>query len=227
MKTMKFHILAFALTLVTINLHAQNNRDRENRNNEKKSQNSAISTPKNNQVKQGEAQRKSIGVRSSAENNQRNTPNVQPESKSNRQPSVVGRGNAPESKKQGVVNQNRSRAVQKDAVRHQAKGYDYGKDDFGRTYPTIGISINTLPGNPRQLRMNNNLYFEVRGVFYIQIGGNHQYQVVRPPVGAVVYDLPAYAEEVIIDGYVYYRYGDVYYAAIVLDNGYVAYEVVG
>ena len=70
---------------------------------------------------------------------------------------------------------------------------------------------------------NNVSYYYDDGTFYLPYKNN--YQVVAPPIGARVAELPSNYEEIILDNTLYYRVENVYYKAVVI-NGFIWYEVV-
>lgn len=76
-----------------------------------------------------------------------------------------------------------------------------------------------------QLYVGGMPYFYYSGMFYRSY--NNQYEVVRPPLGAVVTELPADAQQVIIDGEEYFLSYGTYYRAYVNENDQLVYEVVG
>lgn len=103
---------------------------------------------------------------------------------------------------------------------------------YGNQYvvvlPPRGFRIAVLPVGYRRIVIGVRTYFYFGGVYYIHIeGGSNEekYEVVEPPVGAIVTDLSDEAEKVVIDGKVLYDYNGVLYKEIVAD-GEVAYKVV-
>ncbi len=84
--------------------------------------------------------------------------------------------------------------------------------------------VKYLPNNFVKVRFNGLTLFFTDGIFYKNHGG--YYQEVIPPVGAVVYQLPFYAERVSIDGRIYYEYHNTLFKKIETNRGY-AFEVVG
>ena len=70
---------------------------------------------------------------------------------------------------------------------------------------------------------NNVTYYYDDGTFYLPYRNN--YQVVAPPIGARVAELPSNYEEIILDNTLYYKVDNVYYKAVVV-SGYIWYEVV-
>ncbi len=84
--------------------------------------------------------------------------------------------------------------------------------------------VKYLPNNFVKVRLNGLTLFFTDGIFYKNHGG--YYQEVIPPVGAVVYQLPLYAERVSIDGRIYYEYHNTLFKKIETNRGY-AFEVVG
>lgn len=70
---------------------------------------------------------------------------------------------------------------------------------------------------------NKVTYYYDDGTFYLPYQQN--YQVVTPPIGARVAELPSNYEEIILDNTLYYKVDNVYYKAVVV-SGYIWYEVV-
>jgi hypothetical protein len=68
-------------------------------------------------------------------------------------------------------------------------------------------------------------YYYSSGTFYIQ-RSNNEYEVVGPPIGAIVESIPNDCEEFVLNGKTYYKMDDTYYRATHI-NGANRYEVVG
>ncbi len=71
---------------------------------------------------------------------------------------------------------------------------------------------------------NNNYYFYFEGTFYLKSG--NEYVVETPPIGAIVYALPADYEKVELDGNIFYEYNGILYDRVHY-NGERAYQVIG
>jgi len=101
-----------------------------------------------------------------------------------------------------------------------SKNYSHGVvvcNDYSRR-------VKYLPNNFVRVRFTGISLFFTDGIFYKSHGG--YYQEVIPPVGAVVYQLPLYAERVSIDGRIYYEFHNTLFKKIETNHGY-AFEVVG
>jgi hypothetical protein len=72
---------------------------------------------------------------------------------------------------------------------------------------------------------NDNYYYN-DNTFYRRYD-DRNYEVVTPPIGAKLPQLPSAAIAVIIDGLKYYELGGTYYVATYNNNNQVLYEVVG
>ena len=72
-----------------------------------------------------------------------------------------------------------------------------------------------------------NPYYYYYGAFYQPLPYNAGYQVIAPPVGARIPELPNGYDQVYIDGIPYYVFDGIYYRAVVDNQGYTWYEVVG
>lgn len=122
-------------------------------------------------------------------------------------------------------------------------GYSYGRPYYGGVigrpyygvgigayyrgyYPRIGFRINVLPFGYYPFYFGGYPYYYNEGLFYRQYA-NDDYEVVAPPVGAVVPRLPRGSEDITIDGQKYYEKDGVYYQKIIDENGKKAYRVAG
>ena len=72
---------------------------------------------------------------------------------------------------------------------------------------------------------NNVNYYYDDGTFYRRHANKIDYEVVAPPIGARVAELPSTYEEIVLDGNLYYKVDNVYYKEVVV-SGYLWYEVV-
>lgn len=77
--------------------------------------------------------------------------------------------------------------------------------------------------NPVIVVYKNVNYYYDDGTFYSP--RQQDYVVVNPPIGARVAELPSNYEEIVLDGYVYYKVDNVYYKEVVV-SGYIWYEVI-
>ncbi len=84
--------------------------------------------------------------------------------------------------------------------------------------------VKHIPNNYFRFSINGVSLFFTDGIFYKRHGG--YYEEVVPPVGAVVYSLPAFTERISIDGRIYYEFHSTLFKKIETNRGY-AYEVVG
>lgn len=104
---------------------------------------------------------------------------------------------------------------------------------YGRAYygyynyyrPFIGFRLNVLPYGYYPFYYGPDQYYYSGGLFYRQY--ENDYQVVTPPVGAEVPNLPKEAELVTIDGIDYYEYKGVYYTLGTNKDGKSVYIVAG
>ncbi|KQR72417.1 DUF6515 family protein [Pedobacter sp. Leaf176] len=112
-------------------------------------------------------------------------------------------------------------------------GYRYRPGFGGRAYygyynyyrPFIGFRLNVLPYGYYPFYYGPDQYYYSGGLFYRQYENN--YQVVVPPVGAEVPNLPTDANLVTIDGVDYYEYKGVYYTQGTDKDGKTIYIVAG
>ncbi|WP_316734984.1 DUF6515 family protein [Pedobacter aquatilis] len=100
---------------------------------------------------------------------------------------------------------------------------NYGYYNFYR--PFIGFRLNVLPFGYYPFYYGPNQYYYSGGLFYRQYENN--YQVVTPPVGAEVPNLPEDANLVTIDGVDYYECKGVYYTQSTNKDGKTVYVVAG
>lgn len=115
-------------------------------------------------------------------------------------------------------------------------GYGY-RPGFGRPYyrpyysyynfyrPFLGFRIGVLPYGYYPFWFGANQFYYSGGLFYQQ--NNSQYEVVTPPVGAEVPNLPSDANLVTINGVDYYEYKGVYYTQKENADGKTVYVVAG
>ena len=75
-----------------------------------------------------------------------------------------------------------------------------------RTYATIVETVN-----------DNIDYYYRDGVFYI-IGADGDYYVIEPPIGALVEEIPADFERVVIDDEIFYKVDDTLYKVTVIEG---------
>lgn len=107
----------------------------------------------------------------------------------------------------------------KNGVFYKHNGKDY---IVHRAYP--GMRVRTIP-EARRIVIKNVNYWYYYGTFYRMIDTSREYEVVVPPVGAIVESIPDGYEKLIIDGNTYYIVNGVQYMAIVY-NGEIWYEVI-
>lgn len=116
-------------------------------------------------------------------------------------------------------------------------GYGIYRPGFGRAYyrpyysyynyyrPFLGFRIGVLPFGYYPFYFGANQFYYSGGLFYQQ--NNNQYEVVVPPVGAEVPNLPEDANLVTINGVDYYEYKGVYYTQSQNAEGATVYVVAG
>lgn len=94
---------------------------------------------------------------------------------------------------------------------------------YGRS---IGIRVNTLPYGYLPLHFGSDNYYYYDNTFYRRYD-DRNYEVVSPPIGAKLPQLPSAVKAVTIDGQKYYELGGTYYVATYNNSNQVLYEVVG
>lgn len=75
--------------------------------------------------------------------------------------------------------------------------------------PPYGAVVETILTNYTVVQKGDKEYLNNGGVFYQET--DNGFQVVAPPTGAIINKLPIYARSTLIDGELYYVFGDAYY----------------
>ena len=153
-----------------------------------------------------------------------------------RQPAMraPGRGNFSAGIRSGRPSYGYNRSGYRPGYGRQGYGYRFG---YGRPYyrpyysyynfyrPFLGFRIGVLPYGYYPFYYGPNQFYYSGGLFYQQ--NNDQYEVVTPPVGAEVPNLPSEANQVTINGIDYYEYKGVYYTQKENADGKTVYIVAG
>ena len=92
--------------------------------------------------------------------------------------------------------------------------------------PNIGFRVNVLPYGYFPFYLGSNNYYYYDNTFYRRYD-DRNYEVVAPPIGAKLPELPKNAKAVTIDGIRYFELGGTYYQETSNDKNQVLYEVVG
>ena len=92
--------------------------------------------------------------------------------------------------------------------------------------PSIGFRVNALPYGYFPFYFGSNDYYYYDNTFYRRYD-DRNYEVVAPPIGAKLPQLPKNAKAVTIDGIRYYELGGTYYQETYNDKNQTLYEVVG
>lgn len=92
--------------------------------------------------------------------------------------------------------------------------------------PAFGVRINVLPVGYYPFYIGSDPYYYYDGVYYRSYSSGG-YEVVKPPLGAIVKRLPAGAKVTVIDGVKYYELGGTYYQEDISENNKLRYKVVG
>ena len=162
----------------------------------------------------------------------------------NRQQTVVVRGGNREVKhyprENTVIVTNRPERrvteIHEDHHRVSYRGIDYSYDN-GRYYrvnngvyivttPPRGIRVGIIPNGFLTLMVGTLPYYYYGGVYYREIDRDN-YEVVDPPMGAIVPELPADdVRAVVIGGKTYFEYDNILYKTVVTSSG-VQYKVIG
>ena len=113
-----------------------------------------------------------------------------------------------------------------------ANNFRYGHNypSYYRPYiaygPSVGLHVNVLPFGYYPFSFGNNNYYYNNNTFYRRYN-DENYEVVIPPIGAKLPNLPTNAKPVTIDGIRYYELGGTYYQETANNNNQLLYEVVG
>jgi hypothetical protein len=92
--------------------------------------------------------------------------------------------------------------------------------------PSFGVHISILPRGYYPFYIGPNPYYYNDGVYYRPYSGGG-YEVIAPPLGATVKQLPSGAKVSVIDGVKYYELGGTYYQEEISAKNKVSYKVVG
>ena len=98
--------------------------------------------------------------------------------------------------------------------------------------PPRGFRIAVLPVGHVRVIVGPSIYYYHSGVYYVETSitttnvEEGKYEVTQPPVGVVVSEISKDAEEVFIDGKIFYDYNDVLYKKVMDNQGNTTYEVV-
>ncbi|MEO6521722.1 MAG: DUF6515 family protein [Mucilaginibacter sp.] len=98
---------------------------------------------------------------------------------------------------------------------------------YNRLYaPHIGFRLNVLPYGYYPFYWGDDQFYYNNGLFYQQYD-NTQYEVVAPPMGAIVPTVPNDAKSITIDGLEYYELNGIYYQPVTTSDGTTGYKIVG
>lgn len=115
----------------------------------------------------------------------------------------------------------------RDYVYSGGRYYMKHENDFRIVPPPFGIRVRIIPGGFFTLRVGGLPYFYYEGVYYRHYPEDNCYEVVKPPMGAIVPDLPDYGVRTLyINGMTVLEYDGVLYKPVHTRWG-VEYKVVG
>jgi hypothetical protein len=104
--------------------------------------------------------------------------------------------------------------------------YSTGIHNRFYTRPRIGVRYYaTLPFGYWGFNFRGAPYYYYSGIYYRPY--KKQYQVVEPPIGATVPQIPSDAKEVYVNNQKYYEYNGTYYKQVVNQDGNIWYLVAG
>lgn len=93
--------------------------------------------------------------------------------------------------------------------------------------PSFGFRLNVLPVGYSRVYVGSNPYYYNDGIYYRNYNNTSTYEVVEPPLDAVVNKLPSNANVTMIDGQKYYQVGGTFYQEEFDENNRLGYRVVG
>ena len=102
--------------------------------------------------------------------------------------------------------------------------YHHCNDRYVVSRPPVGIRVQRLP-HYRTIWLNNICYYYYYGTFYRYIDAMSTYEVVVPPVGAIVESIPEGYQQLTIEGQTYYIVDGIQYKPVIYD-GEIWYEVI-
>lgn len=109
----------------------------------------------------------------------------------------------------------------------QGRYYKRFNDDFRMVPPPHGIRVTIIPRGYLTLMVAGIPYFYYEGVYYRHYETDRYYEVVAPPMGAIVPELPGYGVRTLyIDDKTVLEYDNILYKPIVTRYG-VQYKVIG
>jgi hypothetical protein len=99
---------------------------------------------------------------------------------------------------------------------------------YNRFYaPHIGFRLSVLPYGYYPFYWGDDQFYYNNGLFYQQYDNGSDYQVVAPPMDAIVPTVPEDAKSITIDGIQYYESNGVYYQPVTTSDGTTGYKIVG
>lgn len=99
--------------------------------------------------------------------------------------------------------------------------YVQRKGAYVRAFPPRGFRLGLLPATAIALNVHGRAYGYADGIFYQKV--DEEYEVAKPPVGAVLRELPEDAEEIDFDGIPAYELNEAIYKAV--EDGYEIIDV--
>ena len=110
---------------------------------------------------------------------------------------------------------------------HYHGGWFYSRR--GSSYVVVrspyGARVRRVPNGCTVIVVRRRNYYYYGGTYYRYYPSQTYYEVVEAPADAIVPDLPEGAEQVEIDGVIYYKYEDVLYKPIYVE-GILQYKVI-
>lgn len=105
--------------------------------------------------------------------------------------------------------------------------YLYRGGQYVVTTPPRGIRVAIIPAGFLTIMVRNLAYYYYGGAYYRLDVAQNTYEVVDPPMGAIVPELPQYdVNAVVVNGKTYLEYDGILYKSVVTDEG-VQYKVMG
>ncbi len=115
-----------------------------------------------------------------------------------------------------VINTLPARTV---VINHRSVPYYYNSGIYYRKSGTryiiapapVGIHVRVLPTGFHRVVSGSTVFFHFGGTFYRHNSNSNDYEVVAPPQGGVIYDLPDGAQQMTVDEKLYYEYNGTLY----------------
>ena len=241
MKTSILSSILIAFLLGTFNLEAQRS-NATNSTSRRQSTSGTSSTTQNQSGTSRSASRHAVDQRAQSSSSNQSVANSHQGDQSNRQTVVVKKNKPAKHYPQHeavVVTHRPDRSfneINHDHQRINYRGYDYAyskghyykrvNEVYNLVPPPHGIRVKIIPSDFLTIMVQSVPYYFYEGVYYRNTNDD-DYEVVAPPMGAIVPELPEYdVKALVIDGKTVFEYDNILYKPVVTKSG-VQYKVIG